>query len=54
MRASYHAPPEANSEGEIIAKTKGRIKQAVSDPTGNKRPKREDERDERKAKSQAR
>ena len=40
--------------GEIIDKTKGRIKQAVGDLTGNKRFKREGEREERKAKSKAR
>jgi uncharacterized protein YjbJ (UPF0337 family) len=40
--------------GAIIEKTKGKIKQAVRDLTGNKRLKREDERDERKAKSKAR
>ena len=40
--------------GEIIDKTKGRIKQAVDDLTGNKRLKREDERGERKVKSKAR
>jgi hypothetical protein len=40
--------------GEIIDKTKGKIKQAVGDLTGNKRLKREGERDERKAKSKAR
>jgi len=41
--------------GEIIDKTKGRIKQAVGDDlTGNKRLKREGEREERKAKSKAR
>jgi uncharacterized protein YjbJ (UPF0337 family) len=39
--------------GEIIDKTKGKIKQAVGDRTGNKRLKREGERDERKAKSRA-
>ena len=38
--------------GEIIDKTKGKIKQAVGDLTGNKR--RKGERDERKAKSKAR
>jgi len=40
--------------GEIIDKTKGKIKQAAGDLTGNKRLKREGERDERKAKSKAR
>jgi len=40
--------------GEIIDKAKGTIKQAVDDLTGKKRLKREGERDERKAKSQAR
>ena len=40
--------------GEIIDKTKGKIRQAVGDLTGNKRLKRESERDERKAKSKAR
>jgi len=40
--------------GEIIDKTEGKIKQAVGDLTGNKRLKREGERDERKAKSKAR
>ena len=39
---------------EIIDKTKGKIKQAVGDLTGDKRLKREGERDERKAKSKAR
>ena len=33
--------------GEYIDKTKGKIKQAVGDLTGNKRLKREGERDER-------
>jgi uncharacterized protein YjbJ (UPF0337 family) len=37
--------------GEIIDKTKGKIKQAVGDLTGNKRLKREGE---RRAKSKAR
>jgi uncharacterized protein YjbJ (UPF0337 family) len=40
--------------GEIIDKTKGKIRQAVGHLTGNKRLKREDERGERKAKSKAR
>lgn len=40
--------------GEIIDETKGKIKQAVGDLAGNKRLKREDERDKRKAKSKAR
>ena len=40
--------------GEIIDKTKGKIKQAVGDLTGNKRLKQEGERDERKSKSKAR
>ena len=40
--------------GEIIDKTKGKIRQAVGDLSGNKRLKREDERGERKAKSKAR
>jgi uncharacterized protein YjbJ (UPF0337 family) len=40
--------------GEIIDKTKGKIKQAVGDLTGNKRLKRKGERDERKAKSKTR
>ena len=40
--------------GEVIDKTKGKIRQAVGDLTGNKRLKREDERGERKAKSKAR
>ena len=40
--------------GEIIDKTAGKIKQAAGDLTGKKRLKREDERDERKAKSKAR
>ena len=40
--------------GEIIDKAKGTIKQAVGDLTGNKRLKREGERDERKVKSKAR
>jgi uncharacterized protein YjbJ (UPF0337 family) len=34
--------------GEIIDKTKGKIKQAVGDLTGNKKLKREGERDELK------
>ena len=40
--------------GEIIDQTKGKIKQAIGDLTGNKRLKREGERDERKAKSKTR
>jgi len=40
--------------GEIIDKTHGKIKQAVGDLTGNKRLKREGERDDGKAKSKAR
>ena len=40
--------------GEIIDKTKGKIKLPVGDLTGNKRLKREGEREERKAKSKAR
>jgi uncharacterized protein YjbJ (UPF0337 family) len=40
--------------GEVIDKTKSKIKQAVGNLTGNKRLKREDERDERKVKSKAR
>ena len=40
--------------GEIIDRTEGKIKQAVGDLTGNKRLRREGERDERKAKSKAR
>jgi len=44
----------SQTTGEIIDKTEGKIKQAVRDLTGNKRLKREDERDERKAKSKAR
>ena len=39
--------------GEIIDKTKDKIKQAVGNLTGYKRFKREGERDERKAKSKA-
>jgi uncharacterized protein YjbJ (UPF0337 family) len=38
---------------EIIDKTKGKIKQAVGDLTGDKRIKREGERDDRKAESKA-
>ncbi len=34
--------------GEIIDKSKGKIKQAVADVTGNKKLKREGERDELK------
>ena len=37
--------------GEIIDKTRGKIKQAVGDLTGNKRLKREGGRDEHKAKA---
>ena len=40
--------------GEIIDKTKGKIRQAVGDLTGNKKLKREGERDERKGESKAR
>ena len=40
--------------GTIIDRTKGKIKHAAGDLTGNKRLKRESERDERKAKSKAR
>ena len=40
--------------GEIIDKTKNKIKQAADDLTGNKRLKREGKRDERKAKAKAR
>jgi uncharacterized protein YjbJ (UPF0337 family) len=40
--------------GKIIDKTKGKIKQAVGHLTGNKRLKREGEKDERKAKPRAR
>ena len=40
--------------GEIVDKTKGKIKQAVGDPSGNKRRKGEGERDERQANSKAR
>jgi uncharacterized protein YjbJ (UPF0337 family) len=40
--------------GEIIDKTKGKIKQPVGDLTGIERLKREDERGKRKAKSKAR
>jgi len=40
--------------GEIIDRTEGKIKQAVGDLTGNKRLRREGERDEHKAKSKAR
>ena len=39
--------------GEIIDKTKGKIKQAAGDLTGKTRLKREGERDERKARSKA-
>jgi len=39
--------------GELIDKTKGKIKQAVGDLTGDKRIKREGEGDEPKAKSKA-
>jgi uncharacterized protein YjbJ (UPF0337 family) len=39
--------------GEIIDKTRGKIKQAVRDLAGNKRLKRFGERDERRAKSKA-
>ena len=42
------------SQTEIIDKSKGKINQAAGDLTGNKRLKREGERDERKAKSKAR
>lgn len=38
--------------GEIIDKSKGRIKQAVGDLTGNKRLKREGERDELKGRAE--
>jgi uncharacterized protein YjbJ (UPF0337 family) len=37
--------------GEIVDKTKGKIKQALGDPGGNKRRKVEGERDERQANS---
>ena len=50
MRAAYHV----QTMGEPIDKTKGKIKQAVSDLTGNERLKREGERDERKARSKSR
>ena len=40
--------------GEIIDKIKGKINQAGGDLTGNKKLQREGERDERKAKSNAR
>jgi uncharacterized protein YjbJ (UPF0337 family) len=40
--------------GEIIDKTRGKIKQAVGDLTGNKRLKRLGKRDERKARAKAR
>jgi uncharacterized protein YjbJ (UPF0337 family) len=40
--------------GEIIDKTKDKIKQAVGDLTGDKRLKRLGKRDERNAKSKAR
>jgi len=40
--------------GEIIDKIQGKINQAVGNLTGNKRLKREGERDEGKAKSKAR
>ena len=40
--------------GEIIDKTKGRIEQAIGDPTGNIRLKRESGTNERKARSKAR
>jgi len=40
--------------GEIVDKTKGKIKQAVGDPSGNKRRKGEGERNERQANSKAR
>jgi len=39
--------------GELIDKAKGKIKHALGDLTGNKRLKREGERDERKAESKA-
>jgi uncharacterized protein YjbJ (UPF0337 family) len=39
---------------KIIDKTKGKTEQAVGGLTGNKRFKREGERDERKARSKAR
>jgi uncharacterized protein YjbJ (UPF0337 family) len=42
------------TRAKVIHKTKGKIKQAVGELTGNKRLKREDERGERKAKSKAR
>jgi uncharacterized protein YjbJ (UPF0337 family) len=38
--------------GEIIDKSKGRIKQAVGDLTGNKRLKREGQRDELKGRAE--
>ena len=38
--------------GEIINKTKGKIKQAVGDLTGNKKLKREGQADELKGKAQ--
>ena len=47
MRAAYHA----QTIGEIIDKTKGKITQAAGDLTGNKRLKREGGRDEHKAKA---
>ncbi len=47
MRAAYHV----QTMGEIIDKTKGKVKQAVGALTDNKRLK---QRDERKAKSKAR
>ena len=40
--------------GELVDKIQGKINQAVGNLTGNKRLKREGERDEGKAKSKAR
>ena len=51
MRAAYHA---SRGQTEIIDKTKGKIKQAVGDLTGDKRLTRESDRDERKVESKAR
>jgi uncharacterized protein YjbJ (UPF0337 family) len=42
------------TKGEIIDKTKGKIKRAIGELSGNKRLKREGDRDKRKVKSKAR
>jgi hypothetical protein len=52
--AAYQIPRKEANTGQIIDKTKAKIKLFVGDLTGDERLKREDERDERQDKSNAR